>query len=343
MEENTKMKVLTCENGHYFDTDKYPQCPHCGAGVGSGTKPKTMTLNYSGSESNTEEKPKKEKMKLFGKKKGEPVSKSLEYTASREEYSQSQVSVSQSVSSEPVSSLQSNPNESRTVLLEPVVPQEHVMQRPNASANVAGGFPNTENLTISIADNSVSNERGNSSFTNADREQQISTVNRVNSTSENNIRNDYVAQTVNNVPSAQVYKSVNTSRPSDDVRTVAFYDGDVEPVTGWLVCIEGESYGESFNIKAGRNLIGRSSSMDIALVSEISVSREKQAIIIFEPLKQQFIMQPGEGSSLTYVNDELLLNYVQLAPYDRIRMGNALFLFVPFCCDRFNWSDYPDK
>lgn len=319
------MKVLTCENGHYYDTDKYPQCPHCGASVGNGSKPKTMTLNYSGSEANTEEKPKKEKLKLFGKKKSEPVSKSFEYTASREEYTESHVSVSKSVPNETVSSLQGNPDESRTVLLEPVVPQADVMQRPNASPNVAGNYSNTENLTISIVENNVNNNSGNV-VTPVQNTPTIQTISNVNTT-----------------PNSQMSRPVGNNRPSDDVRTVAFYDGDVEPVTGWLVCIEGESYGESFNIKAGRNLIGRSSSMDIALVSEISVSREKQAIIIFEPLKQQFIMQPGEGSSLTYVNDELLLNYVQLAPYDRIRMGNAQFLFVPFCCDKFNWSEHPDK
>ena len=331
------MKVLTCENGHYFDTDKYPQCPHCGAAVGSGTKPKSMTMNYAGSNSDNSEKPKKEKMKLFGKKKSESVSKSYESVSQTSHYTESDTSIDLERNvSQSVSSLQSNPGESRTVLLEPVVPQESVMQRPNASATVVGNNSTQESFTISIMENA--NEQ------NIVGESQFNDNEPISRRIETPIINQQISQPVvqkMNQPTGQAINQIH--RPGDDVRTVAFFDGDVEPVTGWLVCVEGESYGESFNIKSGRNLIGRGSNMDIALVGEISVSREKQAILIFEPMKQQFIIQPGEGSSLTYVNDELLLSHVQLKPYDKIRMGNALFVFVPFCGDSFNWNDYPDK
>lgn len=30
------MNVVKCANGHFFDGDTYPTCPHCGAQVGSG-------------------------------------------------------------------------------------------------------------------------------------------------------------------------------------------------------------------------------------------------------------------------------------------------------------------
>lgn len=72
-------------------------------------------------------------------------------------------------------------------------------------------------------------------------------------------------------------------RDIDDVKTTTIYGkkAGVEPVTGWLVCIKGEHYGESFEVKAGQNSIGRDSSMDICLKKEGSVTREKHAYIIF--------------------------------------------------------------
>lgn len=132
------------------------------------------------------------------------------------------------------------------------------------------------------------------------------------------------------------------SSPEDSQKTVMIYQGKIEPVTGWLVCVKGEKYGQCFNIAAGKNNIGRSPAMDI-VIDEPSVSREKQAIIIFEPIKQKFLLQAGEGNSLTYVNEELLMEYMELKPYDRILMGQALFIFVPFSGEYFNWSNYPDE
>jgi hypothetical protein len=41
------------------------------------------------------------------------------------------------------------------------------------------------------------------------------------------------------------------------------------------------------------------------------------------------------------VDDELLPNssIVELKPYSSIELGKSKFLFVPFCSDKFKWSD----
>lgn len=127
-----------------------------------------------------------------------------------------------------------------------------------------------------------------------------------------------------------------------DTKTVAFYNfsNETNPVVGWLVCIKGEYIGESFKIVSGRNNIGRSLTNDIALAKEKTVSRERHASIVFEPTRKQFFIQPGESSGLTYLNNELIMNFKELADRDKIDIGAARFMFVQLCSDDFSWDEY---
>lgn len=129
-------------------------------------------------------------------------------------------------------------------------------------------------------------------------------------------------------------------RDIDDVKTVSKYADTrgIEPVTGWLVCIKGDNYGKSYEIPIGQNCIGRDSSMEICIKDQ-SISREKQAYLIYEPKKSQFFLRSGDGTGLTYHNDELICGMVLLNAYDRIQLGDAEFLFVPFCGENFVWTN----
>lgn len=125
-------------------------------------------------------------------------------------------------------------------------------------------------------------------------------------------------------------------------KTVAFYalPNENEPVVGWIVCVKGEYIGESFNLKSGKNHIGRSLTMDVALAKERSVSREKHATILYEPNKMQFFLQPGDSSGLTYLNDDLLMAFGELKSGDKITLGDSSFVFVPLCGEKFTWDEY---
>lgn len=143
---------------------------------------------------------------------------------------------------------------------------------------------------------------------------------------------------VNTNPSVE---SGSTPHPSTDTKTVAFYDTvSREPVTGWIVCIKGNSVGEAYNLKVGKNTIGRSLEMNIALTEENSVSRERHAIITFDPKNVKFYIQAGENDNLSYLNNEILMTVSELKPYDKIQLGKAEFVFVPLCSDKFSWSNY---
>lgn len=139
---------------------------------------------------------------------------------------------------------------------------------------------------------------------------------------------------------------VNSSLSLDeDPVTVGIFQAEnikIQPVVGWLVCIKGPSYGEAFQIKTGRNFIGRSFSMDIVLSEDISVSREKHAIVTYEPKKREFIVQAGDSRELFYLNDEVVLNTKKLNPRDILTIGKTNLMFIPFCSENISWDDFKE-
>lgn len=136
-------------------------------------------------------------------------------------------------------------------------------------------------------------------------------------------------------------RSVVSHEKVDEQRTVAFYGTEnTHPVVGWLVCISGEHLGESFNLKAGQNFIGRALIMDVPLSKDASVSRNKHAIVTYDPVGRMFFVQPGESNGLTYVGKELLLTPRPISAYEHIKVGQCELVFVPFCGEKFAWEDY---
>jgi len=118
------------------------------------------------------------------------------------------------------------------------------------------------------------------------------------------------------------------------------YFGDVvtDPVVGWLVAIEGNNQGKDYRLKTGRNFIGRSEAMDVALADDTSVSREKHAIILYEPKGNIFLVQPGDAKELFYLNDKVVLTATEINAYDVLSLGNTKLLFIPCCSEKFTWE-----
>lgn len=111
------------------------------------------------------------------------------------------------------------------------------------------------------------------------------------------------------------------------------------PCVGWLIALGGEHLGTDFRLKVGKNFIGRSQQMDIALAEDKSVSRDRHAIVVYEPKAHLYLVQPGESSSLVYRNNEVVLTPMKLDAYDVITVGDVNLLFIPLCGERFNWGD----
>lgn len=63
----------------------------------------------------------------------------------------------------------------------------------------------------------------------------------------------------------------------DNDKTVAVhvFENGIEPVVGWLVCVNGEEKGRDYRLIRGRNRIGRDSDMDVTIRKDQKVTREE--------------------------------------------------------------------
>lgn len=111
-----------------------------------------------------------------------------------------------------------------------------------------------------------------------------------------------------------------------------------EPVVAWLACVRGPERGHDWRLVSGRNTIGRGEGMAVRLTSDPTVSRERHAVISFDPRRASFTLAPGDGTALVYHNGHEVAVPVPLAAFDRIELGESLLLFVPLVGERFAWD-----
>jgi FHA domain len=115
-------------------------------------------------------------------------------------------------------------------------------------------------------------------------------------------------------------------------------EGGIDPVVGWLIAVIGPDRGRDYRIRSENNAIGRSKDMDIYIASDPAISRERHAVVTFDPQRSAFYLIPGEVRGSVYLNGELVLGHQKLSPYDRILLGKTTLMFVPFCGEKFKWE-----
>ena len=127
-----------------------------------------------------------------------------------------------------------------------------------------------------------------------------------------------------------------------DVDALLTY-GDVEPVCGWLVCIEGPRYGKDYKIRNGKNFIGRADDMDIQILGDNQISRRNHAVIVYDKKKNEHVLLPGDSNGIAYVGGEACYEKRVLEGYDVIELGGSTFVFAPFCGVHFKWGGGKDE
>ncbi len=118
--------------------------------------------------------------------------------------------------------------------------------------------------------------------------------------------------------------------------------GNVEgftPVVGWLVCVDGPAEGTDYRIRAGYNYIGRGENMDICVLGDDNISRDRHAMIAYDPQEKIYFFGPADGRSIVRKNEKMVMAPVELAAYDILRIGSTKLMFVPLCGEHFNWRD----
>lgn len=139
-------------------------------------------------------------------------------------------------------------------------------------------------------------------------------------------------------------KSKNLIFP-DDEKTVGKHKRKYgcKPPVGWLVCVNGENFGDEFRLVSGKNFIGRSSSMQVCISKDNSVSREKHAIVVYDPKKNTFSVQDGESTELFYLNGDTVISSAPLKINDVLEIGETELMFIPCCSDAFTWENIKQK
>lgn len=123
-----------------------------------------------------------------------------------------------------------------------------------------------------------------------------------------------------------------------EAKTVGYWGKKMDPVVGWLVCIEGPDKGRDYRIRSEKNFLGRSPEMDIYVENDEHISRKNHTTILYNPRSNKFKLLPGEGRALVYLNGDDVDSPKELTQYDRIEMGQSKFMFVPLCGEHFRWE-----
>lgn len=113
--------------------------------------------------------------------------------------------------------------------------------------------------------------------------------------------------------------------------------GQVDPVVGWLVCVEGPLRGTDWHLHAGYNYIGREVG-DIHIKGDSQISREKHATVAYYNKNHTYYVGPAEGRNIIELNGEPVFAATQLSSGDIIVIGTTKLMFVPLCGESFAWD-----
>ncbi len=127
-------------------------------------------------------------------------------------------------------------------------------------------------------------------------------------------------------------------RQQREGRTIGAFSNrySLDPVVGWVVCVEGADQGRSYELYARINLIGRGERADVRLL-DMTISKE-QVKLSYDTKHNQFYLIPGDSTNPTYLNDTPLYIPTPIKAYDLVEVGESKLMFIPFCSDQFSWS-----
>lgn len=127
------------------------------------------------------------------------------------------------------------------------------------------------------------------------------------------------------------------SRFVDELETRLLYE-EIDPVCGWLACIEGPRQGQSFTLHTGKNFLGRADDMDVRLLGDDTVARRNHAIIAYDNKNRQFMLIPGDSDGMVYLDGAAVYTPTELLDMAVVQLGRTKLVFRPLCGDNFAWE-----
>lgn len=107
-------------------------------------------------------------------------------------------------------------------------------------------------------------------------------------------------------------------------------------VVGWLVALTGSERGQSYDVRVGRNVLGRDRRSDIVISDDQASAHH--ADLVFRPEEKRFILMDHNSTNGTYVNEVEIEPRRDLVARDIVRVGSQRFLFMPLCDENFYWD-----
>lgn len=301
------MNVTKCTNDHFYDADKYDVCPHCGAGPTATSEKQNNEIS-------------EKKHRFFRERKttndveiapvpDQTIGKTFGIFGDEQKDGKSE--------------------------------QEKVVSEDNDHGNTTP--MNNAMKTCQSCGKEFAEQSSNSDLL-CPECSKLET--------DNSEKNSEVSEEIESKKQTNLVDEIKKISVESSDKTVGFFysaknnennkeqKATTEPVVGWLVCVKGNHFGETFGIFAGRNSVGRSDNNRIIIKEDKTISREKHAWITYEPKKRKFYVQPGESTGITYLNGDDIMESHQLKYKDMLEFGDGKFMFVPLCGDDFSWEDY---
>lgn len=347
------MEKVMCAKGHFYDGDRYQECPHCAAGMEAAAPSAFQAAPEAPREEDGKEKS-EEKRGLFSrrkerqgkeaKNKGKRGEKAADTEPGHTEGSDRKRNTEQG-DDVPGSGYGS----ARGRASMETVPDENVT-RPLSGEGGQTAMPYGENVTQEIGSAAIptgEKERGYpSSVTPHPQSVEPEIVCMLPAASAPPAKDRIPEEGMGGIAENPGRNTAGISPKSarrDEGKTIGYYSAgaDSDPPVGYLICIEGEDYGIGFPLKSGSNSLGRSSSMDVVIM-DLEVSREKQAYVMYEPHKREFFLKPGDSSGLCYLNGEFVMEPKKLQAYDLIQLGKTKLMLIPVCGEKFSWQEKTD-
>ena len=141
----------------------------------------------------------------------------------------------------------------------------------------------------------------------------------------------------------RVFKANRRSQPGDAGVAARQDDPMADPPVGWLVVVGGPGKGRALTLGNGMNTIGRGASSRVRLdFGDENVSRQNHARLIYEPRQRRWLLGHGDGTNLTYLNGDLVVDVVEIQPGAEVQLGETTLRFQAFCSKEFDWQDVDD-
>ena len=120
-------------------------------------------------------------------------------------------------------------------------------------------------------------------------------------------------------------------------------DPMLDPPVGWLVIVRGPGKGHVLTLGNGMNVMGRSSDSRVCIdFGDDTIARANHARLVYEPRQRRYLLNHGDGSNLTYLNNDVVTESVGVKSGAMIEVGETTLRFQAFCSKDFDWPDVDD-